>query len=105
MRTKMFTAFVAVAALAMAQKAKSKPEAEALMAIQAEQDPAAKIAKVDAFVAKYADTEFKTWAYTQAAEAAEQTNDGAKVIIYAELAMETDPKAYHPMLMVAAELA
>jgi len=101
----MFTAFVAVAALAMAQKPKSKPEAEALMAIQAEQDPAAKIAKVDAFVAKYADTEFKTWAYTQAAEAAEQTNDGAKVIIYAELAMETDPKAYHPMLMVAAELA
>jgi hypothetical protein len=105
MRTKMLAAVVAVAALAMAQKPKSKTELEALQAIQGEQDAAAKIAKVDAFVAKYADTEFKTWAYTQAAEAAERNNDGAKLIIYAELAIESDPKAYHPMLMVAAELA
>jgi tetratricopeptide (TPR) repeat protein len=105
MRTRIFTAFLAVAALATAQKPKSKPEAEALMAIQAEQDPAAKIAKVDAFVAKYADTEFKTWAYSQAAEAAERANDGSKVIIYADLAIEADPKAYHPMLMIAGELA
>jgi tetratricopeptide (TPR) repeat protein len=101
----MLAAAVAVAALAMAQKPKSKAELEALQGIQGEQDPAAKIAKVDAFVVKYADTEFKTWAYIQAAEAAERNNDGTKVIIYAELALESDPKAYHPMLMVAAELA
>src|ERR1700689_665542 len=105
MRTKMLTAFLAVTALAMAQKPKSQKEAEALRAIQTEQDPTAKIAKVDEFITKYADTEFKTWAYTQAAEAAERKNDGAKVIIYAELAIESDPKAYHPMLMVAGELA
>jgi tetratricopeptide (TPR) repeat protein len=120
MRTKTLAAAVAVAALAMAQKPKSQKEAEALMAIQKETqgavDPSltpaertqhndAVIPKVDALVAKYADTEFKTWAYTQAAEAAERNNDGAKLIIYAELAIESDPKAYHPMLMVAAELA
>ena len=62
MRTKMLAAAVAVAALAMAQKPKSKAELEALQGIQGEQDPAAKIAKVDAFVVKYAYTEFKTWA-------------------------------------------
>ncbi len=105
MRTRILTAFLAVTALAMAQKPKSKPETEALIAIQGEQDPAAKIAKVDAFIAKYADTEFKSWAYTQATEAAQQSNDSAKVIIYGDLAIESDPKAYHPMLMVSAELA
>jgi tetratricopeptide (TPR) repeat protein len=105
MRTTILTAFVAVAALAMAQKPKSKSEVEALQAIMAEQDPAAIMTKVDAFVAKFADTEFKTWAYTRAAEAAMQKNDGTKVIIYSDLAMESDPKAYHPMLMEAGEIA
>jgi hypothetical protein len=105
MRIRLLTALLAVGALAMAQKPKSKSEVEALQAIQAEQDPTAIIAKVDAFVAKYADTEFKTWAYTRAAEAALQKNDGAKVVIYSELAIESDPKAYHPMLMEAGELA
>jgi tetratricopeptide (TPR) repeat protein len=103
--TILAAAFLAVAALGMAQKVKSKSEGEALGAIQNEQDPAALMAKVDAFVAKFADTEFKTWAYTRAAEAAERKSDGPKVIIYSDLALETDPKAYHPMLMEAAELA
>jgi tetratricopeptide (TPR) repeat protein len=31
--------------------------------------------------------------------------DGGKTIIYSELAIEADPKAYHPMLMEAGELA
>lgn len=104
-RTRILAAFAAVAALAMAQKPKTKAEADALVAIQNEQDPAAKIAKVDDFVQKFADTEYKTWAYTQAAQAADQKNDGNKVIIYSELAIEADPKAYHPMLMASAELA
>lgn len=105
-RTKMLAAFLAAAALAMAQKPKSKAEVEALQAIQAETDANAKIAKVDAFITKFADTEFKTWAYTQAADAADHLRDGGpKVIIYSELAIESDPKAYHPMLMIAAELA
>jgi tetratricopeptide (TPR) repeat protein len=108
MRTKkMLAAFLAVTALSLAQpKVKSKGEGEALMAIQSEQDPAAKIAKVDAFITKYADTQFKAWAYGQAADAADRMKDGGpKVIIYSELAIESDPKAYNSMLMVSAELA
>jgi tetratricopeptide (TPR) repeat protein len=105
MKTRILAAFLAVAALGLAQKVKSKSEGEALQAIQTEQDPAALMAKVDAFVAKFADSEFKGWAYTHAAEAAERKNDGPKVIIYSDLAIEADPKAYHPMLMEAAELA
>jgi len=104
-RTKLVAAFLAVAALAMAQKVKSKAEGEALQALQAETDPAALMAKVDAFVAKFADTEFKAWVYSRGAEAAERKGDGAKVIIYSDFAMEADPKAYHPMLMESAELA
>jgi tetratricopeptide (TPR) repeat protein len=105
MRTRIVAAFLAVGALAMAQKVKSKSEGEALQAIQTEQDPTAIMTKVDAFVAKFADTEFKAWAYSRAAEAAERKGEGPKVIIYADLALEADPKAYHPMLMEAAELA
>jgi Tetratricopeptide repeat len=104
-RMKMLAAFVAAAALVMAQKPKSKGELEALQAIQAEQDPTAKMAKVDAFVQKFADTEFKEWAYSRAAEAAEAKHDSAKLIIYSELAIEANSKAYNPMLMEAAELA
>jgi tetratricopeptide (TPR) repeat protein len=105
MKTRILTAALVVAALAMAQKVKSKAEGEALQAIQAEQDPAAMMTKVDAFVAKFADTEFKAWVYSRAAEAAERKGDGPKVIIYSDFALEADPKAYHPMLMEAAELA
>lgn len=105
-RTKMLAALLAAAVLATAQKPKSKGELEALQAIQNEQDPNAKIAKVDAFIVKFADTEFKAWAYGQAADAADRMRDGGpKVIIYSELAMEADPKAYNPMLMASAELA
>jgi tetratricopeptide (TPR) repeat protein len=104
-RTNIIAAFVAAAALVLAQKPKSKGELEALQAIQAEQDPTARMAKVDAFIQKYADTEFKEWALTRAAEAAEAKNDSAKLIIYSELAIDANPKAYSPMLMEAAELA
>lgn len=119
-RTKMLAAFLAAAALVMAQKPKSKGEVEALQGIQKELQTAADpntpgaeraqhydaaIKKVDDFIKKFADTEFKEWALTRAAEAAEAKNDGAKLIIYSELAIEANPKAYSPMLMEAAELA
>lgn len=106
MRTKMIlAALLAAAALGMAQKVKSKKESEALIAIQGEKDPAAKIAKVDAFVKEFADTDFKTWAYMQAIHASEQLNDGPKIIIYCDLTMESDPKSYDAMLSEAGELA
>lgn len=105
MTMKMLAAFLAAGALLMAQKVKSKAEGEALQGIQAEQDPKAKMDKVDAFIVKFADTEFKTWAYTQAARSAEQLGAGPKVIIYCDLAIESSPKAFEPMLMESAELA
>jgi putative ubiquitin-RnfH superfamily antitoxin RatB of RatAB toxin-antitoxin module len=105
MTTRMMAAFLAVAALAMAQKPKSKSENDALIAIQGEKDPAAKITKIDEFVKKYADTDYKAAVYTQAAQSADQLHDGAKVIIYSELALEADPKALQPRLMAASELA
>jgi hypothetical protein len=105
MSKKTMAAFMAIATLALAQKVKSKSEGEALQAIQAETDPNARIAKVDAFIAKYADTEFKEWVLTRAAEAAEAKNDSAKVVIYSDMAIDANPKAYGPMLMEAAELA
>jgi len=104
-RTRVLAAFLAAAAVAMAQKPKNKSELDALIAIQNEPDPAGKIKKIDDFVKKFADTEFKTVLYTQAAQLAERLGDGNKVIIYADLALESDPKAYQPMLMISAELA
>jgi hypothetical protein len=108
--TNMLGAFLAVGAMVVAQappqKKVSKAEAEAINGFLTEKDPAAKIAKVDAFVQKFADTQYKSMAYTQAARAAEQMGAGPKVIIYADLAIEADPKgAYEAMLMESAELA
>jgi tetratricopeptide (TPR) repeat protein len=107
-RTEMLAAFLAVSVLAVAQSPKpkyTKAEAEAVNGFLAEKDPAAKIAKIEAFVQKFADTQFKAMAYTQAARAAEQMNAGSKVVIYSDLAIEADPKAYEAMLMESAELA
>jgi tetratricopeptide (TPR) repeat protein len=105
MKTRILAAFVIMAAFAAAQKPKNKSEAEALMAIQNEPDPSMKIKKIDDFVKKFADTDYKTILFTQAAQIAERLGDGTKVIIYSDLALESDPKAYQPMLMVSAELA
>lgn len=104
----IFAAGLAVAALAMAQAQKpkyTKAEGEAFNAIVSEPDPAAKIEKVKAFVEKFADTQFKAIAYDQAARAAEQLGDGSKLIIYSDLAIEADPKAYGAMLLEAGEIA
>ncbi len=115
MRTRMVAAFLAAAAAiataqttppAQPQKPKyTKAEADAINGFLKEPDPAAKIAKIDAFVQKFADTQFKAMAYTQAARAAEQLGAGPKVIIYSDLALEADPKSYEAMLMESAELA
>jgi hypothetical protein len=109
-KMRLCAAFMAVAAMAQAQAQPQKPkytkaEAEAINGFLTEKDPAARIAKIDAFVQKFADTQFKSMAYTQAARAAEQMNSGSKVVIYADLAIEADPKAYEAMLMESAELA
>jgi hypothetical protein len=102
---KTLTAFLAIAALAIAQKPKSKAEADALIAIMNEQDPSVKIGKINSFIASFADTDFKSVLYTQAANIAGQKKDAPSLLIYAELAIQVDPNALVPMLMVSAELA
>src|SRR5580704_13581290 len=96
---------LAAATLAMAQKAKSQKEVEALMAIQNAQNPDARIAAVDNLITKFADTEFKSWALERAAEACQQKNDGPKAVAYAERTLEADPKSYEARLLIAGELA
>ena len=62
--------------------------------------------KVDAFVAKYADTEFKDVGLQLAPpRPPKRRTTSAKVIIYCDLAMEAEPESLHPMLMESGELA
>jgi len=101
----MMAAFLAAAALVLAQKPKSQKEVEALLAIQNARTADARIAAVDELITKFADTEFKAWALNLAADAAKQKGDSAKAIIYAERALEADPKYYLAMLLLSGELA
>src|SRR6266849_3621822 len=98
-------AFALAATLGMAQKVKSQKEAEALQAIQSATTADARIAAVDSLITKFADTEFKAWALTLAADAAQRKGDSVKTVVYAQSALEADPKNYQAMLMISGELA
>ncbi|HWZ30572.1 MAG TPA: tetratricopeptide repeat protein [Bryobacteraceae bacterium] len=106
---KRFLACVAglmMAGLMVAQpKAKSQKELDAFLAIQQATTVDARIAAADKFVTSFADSQLKGMALTMAAQAAEQKNDAAKAITYAETALEADPKNYQAMLVVSGELA
>lgn len=82
-------------------KIKSKKEQEAWMAIVQAQGPDAQIAAVEGLLTKFADTELKPFALQIAMDAAQQKNDPEKTIIYAERALEADPKSYSAMLTIA----
>jgi tetratricopeptide (TPR) repeat protein len=97
--------FLAVASLAMGQKVKSKNEQEAVKAVLDAQTPDAKIAAVEALLAKFKDTEFKSITLVMAAQAEQQKGDAANAIVYGNRALEADPKSYQAMLLVAGELA
>src|SRR5262249_6261480 len=70
----------------------SKKEADAINAVANAKTPDDKIAAAENLISTFADTEYKPWAMQAAAEAAEQKNDFAKAIFYAERALEADPK-------------
>lgn len=82
-------------------KIKSKKEQEAWMAIVQAQGPDAQIAAVENLLTKFADTELKPFALQIAMDAAQQKNDPEKTIIYAERALEADPKSYSAMLTIS----
>jgi tetratricopeptide (TPR) repeat protein len=75
---------------------KSQAEAQAVNAvIQAQaQSPDELIKAADALVSKFADTSFKSFALELEAEAYQKKNDNAKAIVYAEQALQADPKNF-----------
>ena len=101
----MAAVFIAIAALAAAQKKVSKKEYDAFMAIQNATTPDARMEAADNFVEKFADSSLKSTALFMAADAAERKNDTAKAITYAQSALEADPKSYEAMLLISGELA
>jgi len=98
-------ALAASAALTFGQKPKSNDEIKALQAVQSAQTPDDRIKAVEDLVAKFRDTEFKDWAYSVAAEAAQQKRDNAKSIFYYEQAVKANPKNHNAYLMMAAIMA
>lgn len=91
-----------------AQKApapKSKSELEAIQAMLTAQDPDARIKAAETLLTKYADTDFKALALYVEATAYQQKNDYEKMIVYAEQAVQTDPKQYAALLMLAKGIA
>ncbi len=95
----------ALASLATAQKVKTKAEAEAVNAVLQAQNPDAKIAAAENLVSKFKDTEFKSIAWLQAGQAAQQKNDAVNALIYGDRSLQADAKNYQAMLLVAGVLA
>ena len=85
---------------------KSQAEIEALQALQAAGNDADKeIAAAENLLTKFADTDYKSVALFVEASAYEQKKDYLKMEIFAERAMEADPKNFQAALMLARHFA
>jgi tetratricopeptide (TPR) repeat protein len=87
---------------------KSKGEADAVMAFQTalqSQNPDTIIKAADDLLTKYADSDFKTFALYYSAEAYNMKNDYDKTVIFAERTLQSDPKHYQAMLLLAGAMA
>ncbi len=84
---------------------KSQAEIQALQAMFQAPDTDSRIKAADEFIAKFADSDFKALANMVLAESYGQKGDNDKRIIYAERALEADPKSYMSMLMLANAIA
>ncbi len=100
------------AALAFAQTAnpkqpqpKSQKELDAVQAIFQAPDPDARIAAAKELVTKFADTDFKATAFYVGAFSYQQKGDLENAIVWAEQALDADPKFYAAQLMIANALA
>jgi tetratricopeptide (TPR) repeat protein len=98
---------IQVAAFAQAKQPqpKTKQEVEALMAIQNATDINARLAAIDNVLNKFADTEFKPALLTMAAMLYQQKGDQEKMVVYAERALQADPKDYQAMVLLGQNLA
>ncbi len=100
------------AALAFAQTAnpkqpqpRSQKELDAVQAIFQAPDPDSRIAAAKELVTKFADTDFKATAFYVGAFSYQQKGDLENAIVWAEQALEADPKFYAAQLMIANALA
>ena len=81
---------------------KSKGELEALQALQAAgNDPDKAIAASENLITKFADTDFKAVALYIEADAYQRKGDFDHMVIFAERALEADPKDFRAMIMLA----
>jgi tetratricopeptide (TPR) repeat protein len=99
---------LAVATLVAQEKQpapKSKGEAEALQAVFGTQDADARIKACENLLTKYADTEFKALALYFESVSYQQKNDYEKMVVYAERAIQADPKQYPALLLLAKGIA
>ena len=100
------------AAFAFAQTANPKPpqpksqkELDAVQAIFQAPDPDSRIAAAKELVTKFADTDFKATAFYVGAFSYQQKGDLENAIVWAEQALDADPKFYAAQLMIANALA
>ena len=84
---------------------KSKGETEALQAVFGTQDPDGRIKACEELLTKYADTDFKALTLYFEAASYKQKNDYEKMVVYAERAIQADPKQYPSLLMLAKGIA
>jgi len=86
-------------------KPKSKAEGEALNAMFTASTPDARIAAAENVLTKFADTEFKSTALYFEAVSYEQKGDYEHAVVFAERAVDADPKHFQAMLVLAREIA
>jgi hypothetical protein len=96
---------LAAATVMVGQKPKSQKEVEAVVAVQKATTPDEKIAAVDNLLSKFKDTEFKSYALFQAAQASQVKGDQVMALQYGNRAIEADPKNFQALLLVSGVLA
>jgi tetratricopeptide (TPR) repeat protein len=84
-----------------APKPKSQKEYDAIMAIQNAADDDARLKAIDTLLTKFADTEFKLVVLDMAVETARHKNDPALLTVWADRAIQANPKDYIAMIAVA----
>ena len=84
---------------------KSSGEAQAVQAVLQAQVPDDAIKAVDNLITKYPDTDFKSFALEREGEAYQQKNDNNKAMVFAEQALQADPKNFDADNLLANVLA
>jgi tetratricopeptide (TPR) repeat protein len=109
--SKLIFGLAMTAAMLLAQGAQpSEEEIKELTAIQQKQiatvaDADARMAAIDAFVAKYPASPLRGYALTMAGEAAQMKRDSTRARFYYERAIQADPTSDYAMIMLGAEIA